>query len=675
MTHTSSHTPRRRPRAVSLVLFAVLAIGSTLIALVVDRVVDDQEHRLLDQQAQAAGAVVSSAFGANLSTLPLLGTLSQPGFGGPALFTAAVQPMVAGGGSVDVLRKEGDTFVVENAVGTAATVGTPVDARIAALAARATGAKGAVFDVTNGTSGARKMMLAVPSVASADVVVYAEFVFDDSMLQAGPDTPFSELDGALYIGRRADPSNVLLATTKLPVSGSPVVHRTVTVGADTWLLVVTPKKSLVGALAKRLPVLVFGAGLVAALLATALVELASRRRAYALRLVDERTHDLRVAREAAEAANRSKNEFLSRMSHELRTPLNAVLGFAQLLESDDLPPEQHDSVRQILHGGRHLLNLINEVLEISRIETGTFSLSPEPVNVADMVDEVIELTQPLAARASIQLARDGGGFDVHVLADRQRFKQILLNLVGNAVKYNRQGGSVTLTCSSDNAACVRVNVHDTGLGIRDEHLSLLFTPFERLGAERTTIEGTGVGLALSRRLAEAMGGTIDVDSTFGQGSTFWVEMPAAERPADRDELMGDVTPALATTANGTDRRTILYIEDNLANIQLVEQVFATRTDIEVLSVTKGRLGLELAREHQPALVLLDLHLPDLTGADVLRQLREHEQTSAIPVVMISADATPEQVQRLLTDGARAYLTKPVDVAELRRLVDDLLQPV
>jgi PAS domain S-box-containing protein len=379
------------------------------------------------------------------------------------------------------------------------------------------------------------------------------------------------------------------------------------------------------------------------------------------------------AREAAEAANRSKSEFLSRMSHELRTPLNAVLGFGQLLELDELTDDQQEAVSQILKGGRHLLDL-NEVLDITRIETGQLTLSPEPVLIPDLLDDTLELVRPLAAAGHIHLVGDAAASPAaYVFADRQRLKQILLNLLANAIKYNRAGGSVSVFCEPVGDTRLRIEVTDTGRGIRPEHLPLLFSPFERLDADQGDVEGTGLGLALSRRLAEAMGGTLDVSSTPGQGSTFWVELAVVEGPVEREvRLSGapidEPSPPLAAAC----RHRLLYIEDNLANLRLVERVLARGPAVEVIAAMQGRIGLDLARQPHPAVILLDLHLPDISGEEVLQQLREDPATASIPVIVLSADAAPGQVQRLVAAGALAYLTKPLNVRELLRLLDQTL---
>jgi signal transduction histidine kinase/ActR/RegA family two-component response regulator len=399
-----------------------------------------------------------------------------------------------------------------------------------------------------------------------------------------------------------------------------------------------------------------------------------RSLARASELLRKRETALRQAQEAADAANRSKSEFLSRMSHELRTPLNAVLGFGQLLELEELTAQQSEAVVHILKGGRHLLDLIDEVLDISRIETGRLPLSPEPVLVSELLRDTVDLIRPLATQRSVHLLADGANTcQAYVFADRQRLKQILLNLLSNAVKYNRSGGTVTVSCGAPDDSRLRINVTDTGPGIGAEHLALLFLPFERLGAERTDTEGTGIGLALSRRLAEAMGGTLDVVTTLGQGSTFWVELPLVEGPVERYERLNSGVLTAVDDVPPTGRgHTVLYIEDNLSNLELVERVLAKRHEVEVIAAMQGGLGLELARQHRPALILLDLHLPDMGGDQVLHQLRDDPATAAIPVIMVSADATPGQIQRLLAAGAIDYLTKPLDVRKLLRLLAEVL---
>jgi len=386
--------------------------------------------------------------------------------------------------------------------------------------------------------------------------------------------------------------------------------------------------------------------------------------------VTERTRlleELKVARISAEEANRSKNEFLSRMSHELRTPLNAVLGFAQLLDMEATTDGEREAAAHIIKAGHHLLALIDEVLDIARIETGHMALSVEPVSVADVIGEVLVLTRAIARERGIHLPADGGqAACCFVRADRQRLKQVMLNLIVNAIKYNRDGGAVVLACNpNEDGTKLKVTVTDTGAGIDNADLERLFTPFERLGAEQSTVEGTGLGLALSKRLVEAMGGGIGVHSQPGHGSTFWIELDITSSPVAA-EPVAEPTP---TPVPDGELRTVLYIEDNLSNVQLVERIIERRPQVQLLVAMQGQLGLELARQHQPDLVLVDLNLPDIDGETVLRRLRAEPRTRDTSVVVLSADATPGQISRLLAAGADDYLTKPFDVARFLRIVE------
>ncbi len=420
----------------------------------------------------------------------------------------------------------------------------------------------------------------------------------------------------------------------------------------------------------RSTVLIISGALALVLIAgLALLTRALLQRRQAEQAAEENRIEAESARADAEQANRAKSEFLSRMSHELRTPLNAVLGFGQVLAMRDLEEPQRASVEQILKGGNHLLALINEVLDISRIEAGNLSLSLEPVELAETITEALDLVQPLAADRDIEVTADLKGGPQYAVADKQRLSQVLLNLLSNAIKYNHTGGSVRVLAVPAQDETVRIEVVDTGSGIPAEGLDRLFTPFERLGAEQKQIEGTGLGLTLTKGLVEAMGGRLGVESTVGQGSTFWVELTAAKDIDAAIRSGREQLPTLPASA-GEHAYTILYIEDNLSNLKLVQQILAERHDIYLIAAMQGSLGLELAREHQPDLVLLDLHLPDIPGDEVLARLRADASTSNTPVVVLSADATQGRIERLLAQGANHYLSKPLDVQQFLEVVNE-----
>lgn len=390
--------------------------------------------------------------------------------------------------------------------------------------------------------------------------------------------------------------------------------------------------------------------------------------------IDERTRMLKSSNEAlaaakqeAERANRAKSEFLSRMSHDLRTPLNAIMGFAQMLELDPLTHEQRESVAQILRGGKHLLNLINEVLDIARIEAGRMSVSMEPLCLADVVQNAIELVQPLAAQRGITVAV-GVPAELNVRADRQRVVQILLNLLSNAVKYNSESGTIRVDAAATGGGRVSVAVADTGPGIPPDKVAKLFTPFERLGAESTGIEGTGLGLAVAKGLAGAMEGTLGVTSVVGQGSSFVLELPASA-PADLAEAVMESALLQSPAREGR----ILYVEDNLPNVLLMQRLLSRRPGVKMQYTASGRKALDMIRAERPDLILLDAHLPDIPGEEILGTLQRSPDTRRIPVVVLSADATSGSQRDLLAAGAVKYLTKPFDVVEVLSVIDEALE--
>lgn len=380
------------------------------------------------------------------------------------------------------------------------------------------------------------------------------------------------------------------------------------------------------------------------------------------------------AKDAAEAANRAKSQFLSRMSHELRTPLNAVLGFAQMLELSDLDDEDQDSVGHIRKAGEHLLELINEILDLSRIEAGRMALSLEPVQIGEVVTEVLELIRPLANQAAITIdAQDATSCQDFVMADRQRLKQVLLNLLSNAVKYNRVEGRIILRASQVDADRYRLEVEDTGPGIPAEKLGQLFEPFNRLGAEHKNIEGSGLGLSLSKQLTEIMGGELEVSSSPGEGSCFRVVLTLTEGPLEQwERTTADVQRGAPLAVSPSGCR-VLCIEDNLSNLRLIERLLAKWPDTRLMTAMQARLGLDLAAEHQPDVILLDLNLPDMHGHEALKALQANPATHDIPVIVISADATSGQIARLREAGAFAYLTKPLDIQQFWQVFADALE--
>ena len=387
--------------------------------------------------------------------------------------------------------------------------------------------------------------------------------------------------------------------------------------------------------------------------------------------------EIKRARMEAEHANMAKSEFLSRMSHELRTPMNSILGFAQLLEMGEINAGQKKWISHILQSGNHLLDLINEVLDISRIEAGRISISLEPVDLKSTILEMIDTVQLPAKSRKLTLKLENSAMDsLFVQADRQRLKQIFLNLLNNAIKYNKSGGSVIIKneiieATETGIFSIRTSVTDTGLGISPENICKLFKPFERIGAEKTHTEGTGLGLSVVKKLTELMGGKIGVWSVEGQGSTFWVEFLKIEPYWANNPKSVECKYVENGPTNKVGK--ILYIEDNTSNIELVEQILnLLHSNISLISNAYGKQAVPLAIEFAPDLILLDLNLPDIDGRDALRLLQSEEKTKAIPVVIISADAMPHQLENILKEGARNYLTKPLDVNTFIKVVDEFI---
>jgi PAS domain S-box-containing protein len=384
------------------------------------------------------------------------------------------------------------------------------------------------------------------------------------------------------------------------------------------------------------------------------------------------------AKQRADLANRAKSEFLSSMSHELRTPLNAILGFGQLLEIDaDLNDEQQDNTQEILKASRHLLTLINEVLDLAKIEAGKLDLSPESIPVDELLEETLTLVRHMAQARGISLRTEGTD-GLRVMADWTRLKQAVLNLISNAIKYNRAQGEVLISATQHGESWVDIRVSDTGPGIEPSRITELFQPFNRLGAELSHIEGTGIGLALTQRLAELMGGSVGVESQVNQGSTFWLRLPSEHGGSAIDTHGAPVIQPQSESGQNSDEpteevRTVLYIEDNPANLKLVARILQRYPGARLLTTSSGIEGLAIARTEQPDIVLLDINLPDADGYQLLGELKTTPETAGIPVVALTANAMHSEVRRGKQAGFDDYLTKPISMDELLATLETYLR--
>ncbi len=381
--------------------------------------------------------------------------------------------------------------------------------------------------------------------------------------------------------------------------------------------------------------------------------------------------ELQAAKVTAERANQAKSDFLSSMSHELRSPLNAILGFAQLVDSGAPPPTpaQKDSIDQILHAGWYLLELINEILDLSLIESGKLSMSPEPMALAEVLADCRAMIEPQARKSDIQVEFLAPDHPLFVRADRTRVKQLFVNLLSNAIKYNRVGGMVEVRCRAVPGDRVRVSFRDQGEGLTPDQLAQLFQPFNRLGQEGGVEEGTGIGLVVCKHLVELMGGAIGVDSTVGMGSLFWVDLVAAVGLEPRDDIAPLPAIEAAGVALGTPQRSVLCVEDNPANLMLVARLLERRPDLRLLSAKDGRSGVELAQTATPEVILMDINLPGISGLSALKLLAGDPATAHIPVIALSANAMPHDIEKGLQAGFFRYLTKPIKIDEFMATLD------
>ena len=391
--------------------------------------------------------------------------------------------------------------------------------------------------------------------------------------------------------------------------------------------------------------------------------------------LQETNTELASAKSAAEEANLAKSDFLSSMSHELRSPLNAILGFAQLMElASPLPTDsQKESIAQILQAGWHLLKLINEILDLSVIESGKVSLSTESVSLAEVMSECQAMMEPQAQQLGIGMTFPRFDNPFFVSADRTRLKQIVINLLSNAIKYNKEQGTVVVDCTTSTPGFTRISVKDTGAGLSPEKLAQLFQPFNRLGQEAGGVAGTGIGLVVTKRLAELMGGVLGVESTAGEGSVFWCELISCAAPQLVVESGEAATVDRPPVPAGARPRTLLYVEDNQANMKLVEQLIARRPDLRLLTAVNGTLGIEVARTTRPTVILMDINLPGISGVEALKVLRIDPVTAHIPVVALSANAMPRDIEMGLDAGFFRYLTKPIKIKEFMDTLNTALE--
>jgi signal transduction histidine kinase/CheY-like chemotaxis protein len=675
-----------RVRGLTIVVFVGFLVLSSVVFVGIGKLVDRQEHRLLKERTAEVSLIVSGAL--QSSFRDIFNTLSISAEQSPESFRLAAQRMVTSAGVTSVALVTEDSqreWVVRSAAGSGLSTGEAVTGDRLALIAQA----GPVFRsdmiVNDGRSSLATVMGishaagspggaaggAAGDAATGKAAIYLEVAVDPhrdtTVTQADA---FHEIRAALYTGDQPDPSKLLLTTTdQLPITGD-TVRQTVTFGADSWLLVTAARQPLAGPLLRGLPWLLAAALLVVGVAMAGTVETVGRGRDRALRLVAARTKALEDSLHELRVAQQAKSEFLSNMSHELRTPLNAIIGFSDLMTREPATSSEPDRIavpsewiEHINASGLHLLDLINDILDLAKVEAGRIDLAPEPIALRPVISAAVATLRPLMVRKELSVVEDID--DVAVIADRVRLRQIIDNLLSNAIKFTPDGGRIGLTARG-NADQVLLDVDDTGVGIAPDDQERVFDEFQQVGDRGSRTSGTGLGLALTRRLVLAHGGTITLQSTVGVGSKFTVALPAAELPTAE---VPAATPAELPAAEATAVGTVLVIEDDAAAVRLL-RAYLEHAGYAVRVAVDGPTGLAEAIADPPDAIVLDVILPGIDGWEVLRRIKLEPRSASVPTVMVTV---VDEHEIGLALGAVDYLVKPIDpevlVGVLRKHID------